>query len=123
MLFREPGFGWDTQHGIGEGGRSYGLSNLRILHLGSGGGSGSDYVDASAIEESGSGDSVYVDASAIEESGSGDSVYVNASADAIRGGKGGNGGGAIHLDARNIIRVTGQVCADGDDGETRYKRT
>ncbi|XP_065840047.1 uncharacterized protein [Oscarella lobularis] len=115
----EPGFGWDTQHGIGEGGRSYGLSNLRILHLGSGGGSGSDYVDASAIEESGSGDSVYVDASAIEESGSGDSVYVNASADAIRGGKGGNGGGAIHLDARNIIRVTGQVCADGDDGETR----
>ncbi|XP_065840044.1 uncharacterized protein [Oscarella lobularis] len=100
----QPGVGKDSnQYGVGEGGRSYGRTNLRILHFGSGGGSGSDYVNASVGEDS----------------GSGDSVDVHALAGAIHGGKGGNGGGALHLDARNVIRVTGQVSADGDDGEGR----
>ena len=49
--------------------------------------------------------------------GSGGS-YVNASASVLYGGKGGNGGGAIHLDARNRIRVTGHVSANGEDGES-----
>ncbi|XP_065840054.1 uncharacterized protein [Oscarella lobularis] len=91
------GYGTAGQPGGGEGGLSYGSYNLRILHLGSGGGSGSNSV-----------------------SGNLGSDGRDASAGALYGGKGGNGGGALRLDALNRIQVTGQVSANGSDGEDGY---
>ncbi|XP_065840055.1 uncharacterized protein [Oscarella lobularis] len=98
------GYGTAGQPGFsdgGEGGHSYGTVNLRILHLGSGGGSGSNYANASVSGEDSISDG-------------------RVSTSVLDSGRGGNGGGALLLDARNRIQVTGQVSANGGDGEDGY---